>query len=314
MLAQSTHHLLWLREQDHPAISLPRWQQQVELLSNFYQSQACLILQVVNNSVQVVCARQSQNFHLNGGSGFEDAGLLAMIDDYDGYSLTQSSGANFTSELSQFNQLLSRPIFWPDGELFGCILICDPLQTKYRERLTPLVETATSLLQAELKHVFLMQQVKMLSVQDEQTCMLNPYGFSLMAPRQLSLSRRFGSHAGIILIEEMMSESLESSKDDAGQRIRMLARIIHDNLRDADVSARVSHRQFIILCFIDNESNLDALVSRLKKQIAKEDPSLRLVTGQSYFTPDIQISLDPMQAKAKENLNMNKLEHQKTTR
>jgi len=314
MLAQSTHHLLWLREHDHPAVSLPRWQQQVDLLADFYQSQACLILQVIDNNIQVVCARQNHNYHLNGGTAFEDAELLAVIDDYNGYNITQSTGTDFTSDLCQFSQVLSRPVFWPDGELFGCILICDPQQAQYRERLTPLMETTTSLLQAELKHVFLMHQVKMLSVQDEQTCMLNLYGFSLMAPRQLSLSRRFGSHAGIILIEEMMSESLASAKDDEGKRMRLLARIIHDSLRDADVSARVGHRQFIILCFIDSESNLDALVARLKKQMAKEDSNFKLVTGQSYFTPDTQISLEPMQEKAKENLNMNKLEQQKMPR
>ncbi|WP_299796125.1 GGDEF domain-containing protein [uncultured Shewanella sp.] len=313
MLAQSNHHLLWLREQDHPAVSLPRWQQQVELLGNFYQSRACLILQAVNNSFQVVCARQSQNLRLHGGKTFDDSGLLAVLNAYEGYGLTTSTAAEFRSELDQFSQILSRPIFWPDGELFGCILICDPVQAKYHERLAPLAETAKSLIQAELKHVFLMQQVKMLSVQDEQTCMLNPYGFNLMAPRQLSLSRRFGSHAGIILIEEMMSDSHEMQDVSEGQRVRMLARVIHDNLRDADVSARVGHRQFIILCFIDNESNLDALVSRLKKQIAKEDPTLKLVSGQSYFTPDTQISLEPMQEKAKENLNMNKLEYQKSS-
>ena len=160
----------------------------------------------------------------------------------------------------------------------------------------------------------LMMKVQMLSVQDEQTCMLNQYGFSLMAPRQLSLSRRFGSHAGIILVEALFDESTEVQTESEEQRLRILARIIHSSLRDADVSARISHNQFIILCFIDNESNLDSLVLRLKKQFAKEGQNLNLVTGQSYFTPDTQISLAPMQQQAIKSLNLNRIELQKTTK
>ncbi|WP_394391650.1 GGDEF domain-containing protein [Shewanella woodyi] len=313
MLAQSQHHLLWLREQDHPAISWPKWQQQLSVLGEFYQAETCLIVQFIDNSFQVVCARKGKQYQLIGGTHFEDAGLQSIIEDHNGYTATISDGRDLSSSLNQFKHLLTQPIFWPDGELFGSILICDPDLNKQAEPLSYLIENSKSFIQAELKHLFLMQQIKMLSVQDDQTCMLNPYGFSLMAPRQLSLSRRFGSHAGIILIEENIEENIEESSssaltcDSQAQKRRLLARIIHDNMRDADVSARISHNQFIILCFIDHKANLDSLVSRLKKQIAKEALGLTINTGQSFFTPDTQISLEPMKKQANDNLNLNKL-------
>ncbi|AQS37799.1 GGDEF domain-containing protein [Shewanella psychrophila] len=313
MLAQSNHHQLWLREQDHPAINLPRWQQQMDLLASFYRSQASLILQLADNRFQIVCAHQSQDYSLNGGAIFSDAGLFKILESHSGYGLPNSNGSEFTSGLSQFQQVLYQLIYWPDGELFGCILICDPKQNRFQDRLAPLVETTKSLIQAELKHLFLMMKVQMLSVQDEQTCMLNQYGFSLMAPRQLSLSRRFGSHAGIILVEAIFDDSTEGQTESNEQKLRILARIIHNSLRDADVSARINHNQFIILCFIDNQSNLDSLVLRLKKQFAKEEQNLNLVTGQSYFTPDTQISLAPMQQQANDSLNLNRLQLQKRT-
>lgn len=314
MLAQSNHHRLWLREQDHPAISLPRWQQQMDLLTSFYRSQASLILQLADNSFQVVCTQQSQDYKLSGGTVFFDAGLLKLVESQSGYGQSHVKGDAFTSGLSQFQHVICQLIYWPDGELFGCILICDPDQNRFQEHLAPLIETTKSLIQAELKHLFLMMKVQMLSVQDEQTCMLNQYGFNLMAPRQLSLSRRFGSHAGIILVEALVDESTEVPTESDEQRVRILARIIHSSLREADVSARISHNQFIILCFIDNESNLDSLVLRLKKQFAKEGQNLNLVTGQSFFTPDTQISLDPMQQQAIKSLKLNRLEQQKTTK
>ncbi|BAJ00680.1 GGDEF domain-containing protein [Shewanella violacea] len=314
MLAQSNHHRLWLREQDHPAISLPRWQQQMDLLTSFYRSQTSLILQLAENSFQVVCTQQSQDYDLSAGTTFFDAPLLKLIQSQSGYGQFHVEGNEFTSSLSQFQHLICQLIYWPDGELFGCILICDPHQNKFQERLAPLVETTKSLIQAELKHLFLMMKVQILSVQDEQTSMLNQYGFSLMAPRQLSLSRRFGSHAGIILVETLCDEAGEVETESNEQMLRIVARIINNCLRDADVSARISHNQFIILCFIDNESNLDSLVLRLKKQFAKEGEKLNLVTGQSYFTPDTQIDLRPMQEQANKSLNLNRLGLDKKTR
>ncbi|QFU21456.1 GGDEF domain-containing protein [Shewanella eurypsychrophilus] len=308
MLAQNNHHLVWLREQDHPAISLTRWQQQVDLLNSFYRSQASVIVQLSEDSFQIVCARQKQPHGLSGGTTFLDAGLLHQMQSQPGYGLSQVQGEELNSSLSQFERLLCQLIFWPSGELFGCILICEPGQDKHQERLTPVIETTKALIQAELKHLFLMQKVQMLSVQDDQTCMLNQYGFSLMAPRQLSLSRRFGSHAGIILIEVLFDEQNKQTSDASQQIMRSVARIIHHSLRDADVSARISDNQFIILCFIDNESNLDSLVLRLKKQLLKEANAIRIAIGQSYFTPDTQISLLPMQEQATESLEVNRLE------
>ncbi|WP_394205177.1 diguanylate cyclase domain-containing protein [Shewanella waksmanii] len=306
MLAQQSHDNLWLREQDHPAINLPRWQQQVDILTEFYQAQSSVIVQKMDDEFQIVCSRQKTNFGLYGGEQFQDQALASLLKSYTGYGLIQCAETKDLSlQWAQFTQVVILPLYWPDGFLFGAIIICQAKQAQYLNKLLPLLETAKALVQGELKQLHLMQQVQMLSVQDEQTCMLNPYGFSLMAPRQLSLSRRFGSHAGIILLEDIVPTSNQDFVQQE-QKLRQIARIIHDNLRDADVSARIGEHLFIILAFVDNESNLSALINRLKKQIAKESIKLNIATGQSYFTPDTQQSLEPMQKLAMENLADNK--------
>lgn len=313
MLAQNNQYQEWIREQDHPAIGLSRWQQQVDLLQSFYGAKASTVLQLVDHHFQVVCARQSQAYELTGGTKFHDASLEHYIQMQSGYGLSVIDGNELSAKLSIFKQVLCQIVYWPGGEIFGCILICEPSEDKFQERLSPITETTKALIQSELKHLFLIQKVQMLSVQDEHTCMLNQYGFSLMAPRQLSLSRRFGSHAGIILIEVQSNKLNNQSHDENQQTMRIIARIIHNSLRDADVSARISDNQFIILCFIDNESNLKSLVLRLKKQLAKEAKSIRVAIGESYFAPDTQISLIPMQEQASESLELNRLELQKQT-
>lgn len=60
MLAQQSHDNLWLREQDHPAINLPRWQQQVDILSEFYQAQSSVIVQKWMTTFKLFAAVKNQ--------------------------------------------------------------------------------------------------------------------------------------------------------------------------------------------------------------------------------------------------------------
>ncbi|QYK00821.1 diguanylate cyclase domain-containing protein [Shewanella psychrotolerans] len=304
MLLQCTDQTLWLRERDHPAITLPRWQQQVDLLNEFYQADACMVLQYIEGDFQVVCSRQTTNLALYAGTQFKDPQLSSALLAHSGYgvlALTQTQDPH--SKLSQFEKICALPIYWADGQVFGIIIVCNSKQAKHFNRLLPMLENSKALLQAELKQLFLMQQIQMMSVQDELTCMLNPYGFNLMAPRQLSLSRRFGSHAGIVLIEDISDYTDKAAQS---QGLRKLARVIHHHMRDADVSARIEDRLFAILAFVDNQVNLDSLTSRLKKQIAKEEINAQMAIGCSFFTPNSHLAIEPMLEAARQNLITNK--------
>ncbi|ASJ95745.1 MULTISPECIES: GGDEF domain-containing protein [Shewanella] len=309
MLLQCAETSLWLRESGHPAITLPRWQQQVDLLNEFYQSKACIVLQHIEGEYQVVCSRQDTDLNLYAGTLFHDASLTQALSAHTGYGLLQfTSSQDSKSHLAQFSQLLALPLYWSDGQPFGVILICDSQRTKHFRRLLPLLENSKALIQSELKHLFLMQQIQMMSVQDDLTCMLNPYGFNLMAPRQLSLSRRFGSHAGIVLLQDLTQYkgTLEQS-----QGLRQLARVIHHNMRDADVSARIEDGLFAILAFVDNQANLDALTKRLLKQIAKEEIKAEIAIGVSFFTPNTHLAIEPMVEAARQNLQASVIRQQK---
>jgi GGDEF domain-containing protein len=304
MLLQCTEQTLWLRERDHPAITLPRWQQQVDLLNEFFQADASLVLQYIQDEYQVVSSRQTTNLDLYAGTQFKDAQLTTELLEHSGYGLLNLGKSKDTnSKLSRFEKLDALPIYWADGQLFGIVVICNSKQTKHLDRLLPLLDNSKALIQAELKHLFLMQQIQMMSVQDELTCMLNPYGFNLMAPRQLSLSRRFGSHAGLVLIEDISSHA---DKTTQSQGLRQLARIIHHHMRDADVSARIEDGLFAILAFVDSQANLDSLTQRLRKQITKEESNLQVAIGYSFFTPNTHLAIEPMLEAARQNLLTNK--------
>ena len=291
---------LWLRDLNHPAIGLQKWQQQLNLINHLFHAQTCLIVQVYQDECQVVC----QHPHALMMFDTEQITPFSKL-------LTQLGQSGFPAQVTEDkilayaigdNGLLSLDLYWPDGSRFGHIFICGaPAHPKMNTLLT-VIEPIKALIQAELKNFYLMKQIETLSLQDELTGMLNPYGFSMMAPRQLSLSRRFGSHAGIVIVELCETPVASHSQDDRQAQLRLLARIINDNLRVADVPARLNDSQFILLAFIDSQANLSTLVSRLIKQIARHAPELRVALGQCFFTPDETVALEAMEVAAHDDL------------
>lgn len=306
MLAQKNNQKVWLREQDHPAISLPRWQQQVDLLNDLYGSKSCLILQSNVNEAQIICCSQQSELRFTTGDLIQNQILIKTITDNSGYGVAKLSAAKLGLSNCESDVVLSIQLSWPDGHLFGCILICDPKPSAITPTHAAICESIKALLQGELKQMFMMEQLQRLTVQDEFTYMLNPYGFNLMAPRQLSLSRRFGSHAGLIVLEAVSASFPHSVDSGTSHFVRTIASVISSSMREADICARFNDEQFVILAFVDHESNLDSLIARLTKRLDKEAPEIDLVAGKCFFTPNSQQSLLPMQEMAIVDLEKNR--------
>ncbi|WOT05715.1 GGDEF domain-containing protein [Shewanella youngdeokensis] len=302
MLAPNINHNNWLTEHDHPAVSLPKWQQQVEILCDLYHAKNALIVQCTEQSAQIVCINKPTDSGLKVGLQLDNSSLINAVIASSSFGTNTFSTTEFEDAFSCFAQVLTLQLSWPDGRVFGCILIGDPNTAQASAASLMVIESVRSLVQSELKHVYLMQQLQRLRFQDETTQMLNPYGFSLMAPRQLSLSRRFGSHAGFLVLEMLDNPHLRTAPLSQAQKARLLARIIAESLREADMSARIDENQFIILAFIDSELNLETLITRLKKKISKEASKISIIVGKSFFTPDAQQSLVPMQQAAENDL------------
>ncbi|GIU40837.1 GGDEF domain-containing protein [Shewanella sairae] len=305
MLAQDNNQTVWLREKDHPAINLPRWQQQVDLINDLYQAKNTLIIQTNGEEAQTVCSAPFDSKNLMLDEIFEAKGLIQSMTEKADFGVIHLTPAEIGCATSAAERLLAIQLSWPDGRVFGCLLICDPAAENMTNTHAAVCGSVKALIQGEFKQMYMMEQLQRLSVQDEFTYMLNPYGFNLMAPRQLSLSRRFGSHAGLIVLEAMPSRA-NASTVIGSQFIRTIARVISESMREADICARFDDKQFIILAFIDSESNLDTLIARLRKRLVRETPEIDLVSGMCFFSPDSQQSLMPMQQEAIADLEKNR--------
>lgn len=295
---------LWLRDTEHPAIDLPRWQQYLKLITRLFHAQASLLIQVYGEDSQVVCVHQHQALVDDSAPIKPLSQRLAEL------GLTPNtpllSEADILASAHGKSGLLSLDLYWPNGKLFGHIFIYSAMPHPQMTTLLTLVEPIKLLIQAELKHLYLMKEMDTLSLQDEVTCMLNPYGFSLMAPRQLSLGRRFGSHAGLIVIENCPNPLARKVEQSPTHQLKQLARIITDNMREADVCAYLDNQQFAVLAFVDNQAHLNALVNRITKHLARKEPDLRIAVGQCFFAPDLHVELELMLKEANADLHNNK--------
>lgn len=293
MLAHTLNQHSWLKEESS-SLSLNRWQQQVNLAHTLFEAKSVFIMQVQGTDCQILCERDSQELNCYNHDIYSYSQFLHQLE----LDFPVPENSQNDSE-----RVISQSIYWPDGSLFGYLTICHPQVLS--DTNTQVLVSITNMLQAELKNLFLANQIEALSMQDSQTCMLNTFGFSMVAPRQLSLSRRFGSHAGIVIVDMALDTEQSISFSDQDRKIRQLARIISDTIRAADVAARISEGKFIILAFLDHESNLNSMVSRLNKQIKKINPDLTVNMGKSFFTPDSHFELEPMLKVAEDDLVVN---------
>ncbi|WP_372871988.1 GGDEF domain-containing protein, partial [Shewanella sp.] len=276
----------WMFITPHSAIDETRWHQLTQLLCQLFKASAGALAQYQDGDARLLSVKQNKNVGLTQGSIESVESLMSRL-----------ANPSLPSEGIWQHGLIQLPLYWPGGQMFGAVLlVCD--------RLPPNIETCQTLaapivdfMQAQLKLYRQAKQMERLSLQDDATQMLNSHGFNLMAPRQLNLSRRLGSHAGLVVMENGTQYQGHAKEDS----MRALAQVVFDNLREADLAARVDD-QIILLAFVDSEANLDSLVTRLRKQFARKLEPQRVLTGHSFFTPDSHLGLTPMLAQANEEL------------
>ena len=276
----------WLLEHPHPAIDEPRWHQLTQLLCQLFKASASALVQYHFGDARLISVKQNKNVGLTQGA-------IEPID----HLKQRLSNTSLPDEGIWRHGLIELPLHWPGGGIFGAVLlVCDKLPPNLDSCQT-LAAPIIDYLQSELKVYRQARQMEQLSLQDETTQMLNSHGFNLMAPRQLNLSRRLGSHAGLVLMEN----GTEFQGHEAEEKLRSLAQVVFDNLREADLAARIGN-QIVLLAFVDSEANLDSLVTRLRKQFARKLEPQRVLTGHSFFTPDSHLELGPMMAQANDEL------------
>ncbi|WP_028772504.1 GGDEF domain-containing protein [Shewanella waksmanii] len=315
MLPDTIDTGLSLLEDDHAQINLVRWMHQCELMKRYYQSEAAFVAQRTDLGFEVIVGSANPSRKFISGTLYDDN--LSLFDtmsnsDPDGLSidLTQYIKEDVVNDLGANRQLISRPILWPDGSVFGCLCVVEPNEDESANINAFMLEPFQILLQQDLALLCQSQRIESLSMRDRETGMLNHYGFIMMAPRQLNLGRRFGAHAGILMFElDSQSPQIPQIED---KHNRLLGGIIQDTIRTADIAAHYSNDLFIVLVFVDSERDLQHIYLRIEKLLTQQNPNLLLDRSHSFFAPDSPAKLAPMIEAAKSGLKSYQQQPQET--
>lgn len=284
-------------------INLVRWMHQCELMKRYYQAEVAFVVQQTDLGFEVIVSSINDTPKYLAGTVYSaDLGLFNRL------SNSQPEGINLDfsrqniplpDDLASARNMLSRPLHWPDGTVFGCLCVLNTQGDEIPSIKSFMLEPFQVLLQQDLALLCQSQRLESLSMRDRETGMLNHYGFIMMAPRQLNLGRRFGVHAGILLFELSPTPMLNVIE---GKHIRLLGNIIQDTIRIADIAAHYNQTQFVVLVFVDSERDLNHIVMRVKKSLKQQSGLLRLDSGSAFFTPESSAKLAPMIELAKSQL------------
>lgn len=302
MLPDAINPQMSVLDNDLLQVNLGRWMQQCELIKSYYNASHVFILQMTHSGFEVIVSSVSETPLFTSGTLFQrNFPLFQTLENSnhegDYLNLSRFMLDELPRDFDGIQYILSRPIAWPDGCQFGSLCVLNPHMAEPLSN-SAMLEPFQILLQQELSLLCQNHRIESLSMRDQETGMLNHYGFMMMAPRQLNLGRRFGAHAGIIFFE--LTESTENTLEE--KHHRLLGNLVQDTIRTADVAAHLSATQFVVLVFIDGERDILHIVKRVEKQLEQQTPHLKLDTGYSFFAPESTAKLAPMMEDARGKL------------
>ena len=160
-------------------------------------------------------------------------------------------------------------------------------------------------------------QLRLLSITDELTGLLNRRGFMAMADRQLKLAHRNKDDIFLLYVDfDNMKWINDSHGHQVGDRALIeTATILKRTFRQVDLIGRVGGDEFIVLMTdYDNKENLKKVMARLAKKIASANSrknrkfKIMLSIGTVHYDHSEACSIDDLMIKADSLMYENKLE------
>lgn len=304
MLPDTINPNVSLLDSDHQQVNFGRWMHQCELIKSFYSATSVFVIQSIHSGFEIIVSSMNETPLFTSGTLYPlDFSLFKQCvyskPEGDYQNLARFMLDELPRDFDGIQYILSRPIAWPDGSQFGALCVLNPHMTDPLSN-AAMLEPFQILLQQDLSLLCQYHRIESLSMRDQETGMLNHYGFVMMAPRQLNLGRRFGAHAGIIFFELQSPKDTEKPLEE--KHHRLLGNLIQDTIRTADVAAHYTATQFVVLVFVDSERDVIHIMKRVEKQLEQQNHALKLDSSYSFFTPESSAKLAPMMEGARSQL------------
>ncbi|MFQ6370756.1 GGDEF domain-containing protein [Shewanella sp. YIC-542] len=305
MLPDSVNPGISLLENDNHGLNLVRWMHQCELMKHYYQADKVFVLQITDCGYEVIVSAADNDMQFAPGNTFAAETKLLQRMSYSSpeglnLDLTLGTADEYPDEFRSVLCILSRPVHWPDGSVFGCLCVLNAHANEHQHVSPLMLEPFQILLQQDLTLMCQNHRIEALSMRDARTGMLNNYGFIMMAPRQLNLGRRFGAHCGVIFFE--LTPTTDVDEESLNRCHQEFANLLLTTLRAADIAAHYDPHKFVLLVFVDLERDLEHIVKRVQRLFSQSPLPMLLDFSYRFFTPDSTSKLVAMLDEARGGL------------
>lgn len=193
----------------------------------------------------------------------------------------------------EIKSTLSAPIYI-DGKFYGVINI-DNLNNvdAFTNKDIELIEFLVKQLEASIKNVLLLNELKYALRTDELTDVYNRRYFEELLEKEIKRARRYGNNFSLILID---LDDFKPINDNYGHKmgdkvLKYFADVLKKNLRDTDVVARLGGDEFVLLLHGADENKSEGKIGFIKNYL-RENPFEEIVIDFSYGICEYRDGMD----------------------
>ncbi|WP_445945996.1 sensor domain-containing diguanylate cyclase [Shewanella sp.] len=298
-------------------IDWDRWQRLVDSIANIFDAPAAFITQANLKGIEILsAANKPQNpYHAGQSMGPEvniychevvrTAAPLYIKD------ASQDPKWQNNPELTQDKLVsyLGLPIFRPNGNPFGTLCVMDIKASDYQEQFIELLTVIRDVINSDLSHFYVRNQLLTQSYTDPLTHIYNRRGFSDILIKNRELATRLNQTLVLIYFD---INQFKPINDTFGHAVgdAVLANFsarLRQSCRSCDLICRWGGDEFLMLAQIQTSAQLSGFVERLKQDSQVDDlPCYSFSYGYVFISPENTDTFDDLLALADQQMYLNK--------
>lgn len=278
-------------------IDWERWQRLVDSMANIFSAPGAFITQANIKGIEIISASSlPQTPYKSGQSIGLDANIYChevirtsqplYLKDASGQAKWQDNPELTDDKLVSY---LGLPIFWPNGSPFGTLCIMDTQATDYSQQLIELLTVIRDVINSDLTHFYIRNQLLTESYTDPLTHTYNRRGFSDLFIKNRELATRLNQSLVLIYLDinqfKPINDTFGHNVGDA-VLIDFSAKLKQD-CRNCDLIGRWGGDEFLVLAQITSNEQLSLLIDRLVKFTQDASlPDYHFSYGYVFIQPD----------------------------
>ncbi|MFB9136258.1 diguanylate cyclase domain-containing protein [Vibrio olivae] len=294
----------WLKQLEYNDEPRTQWQDILNILASESGTSQCAIMLAQDEHFQRLITNENHPPICDWES--IDQQLTSLVESQ---AWTNETSRHFTTDDAEFQIAFAHtplesvdvaPIYLPNGQL-GALLCAFNLLSPALQHAVPQL---ARLISYDVKHLIEQQGS---SLKDELTQLLNPQGFETLGSQKVKDAPRYQLAIGVIHLQIDRVDEIRAAYGSAAadECYVTLSEVMKSACRDADIVARISCNEFVVLSLLNNRRQLNQLAQRIDSDYRirvknSETLNLSALLAHTFITDGFSaLSLSQLVEKAK---------------